>query len=192
MATSSSVSSFITLEFYLRMGKKMRRIRSLVRVSLAFSFVFSMVLIASIVSAEDSLSYPNLAPGPIVGITFHMDGNHTFETIINGSGQQFNVFIGPAESYAKAINNESFAYYQEYSMLNVTYADINFSLPTGIYTILVQNLQRGDVTIRDPVMKSGAIVENGISIPWEIIGTIAITSVVTASITYMVVTRKKK
>ncbi len=170
----------------------MKRTRSLVQASLTLSLIIMIVPLALPVNAETTLSYPNLAPGPIGGMTFHIDGNHTFETIINGSGQQFNVFIGPKESYEKAFNNESFAYYHEYSKLNVTYAHINFSLPVGIYSILVQNLQRGDITVRYPEIKSQTFADNDMRIPWEIVGAIAITSIVTASVTYFIVTRIKK
>jgi hypothetical protein len=153
---------------------------------IAYSFSLTLTLALTIIPTcvDAGLGYPDLPPGPIVG---EMDwlSEGSYEVIVNGSGQRFNVFICPGESFNRSMNNESFGFFQEWSKLNITYADINFTVPTGSYAILKQNLERGDIYLE---LTQGAVV--GPTFPWEILATVLITAFVTVCLTYLVLKRR--
>ncbi len=156
--------------------------------SLLMTMILTLVFLPF--SAEAALSYPDLHAGPTVGETTGIVPGGTYEVIVSGSGQHFNVYIAPGESFNKNANNGSFAFFQEWSQFNVTYADINFTVPAGNYAVLVQNLEQGTVTIQEPSLKP--TTNPGLTIPWEIVGTIIVTAALTAALTYLLVSRSAR
>jgi hypothetical protein len=149
---------------------------------IAYSFSLTLTLALTIIPTyvDAGSGWLNVPPGPIVGEMDWLSGG-TYEVIVNGSGQRFNVFVCPGESFNRSMNNESFGFFQEWSKLNVTYADINLTIPAGSYAVLVQNLERGDIYLE---FTQGAVV--GPTFPWEILATILITASVSVSLTYLV------
>jgi hypothetical protein len=163
-------------------GGSVRKRNVLIPYFLLMGLTLGMALNSTCVDA--GLGWLNVSPGEIVGQGSLLNEG-TYEVIVNGSGQRFNVFICPGESFNRSMNNESFGFFQEWSKLNVTYADINFTVPTGSYAILVQNLERGDIYLE---LTQGAVV--GPTFPWEILATVLITAFVTVCLTYLVLKRR--
>ncbi len=139
--------------------------------------------------ARADLIYPNLVAGPVGGETTGVIAAGTYEVIVTGNGQHFNAFVAPAESLERSSHNQSFAVYQEWSLLNVTHAEITFTLPAGNYAILVQNLEDGGIVIHDVVPAQSATLASGI--PTEMIAMVIVTAGLAASLTYLFFRRRR-
>lgn len=114
--------------------------------------------------------------------------NGTYELFVNGTGQFFDLYVVTEENALKAMNNESFAYIGEWSVLNITQADINMTLSAGDLYVLIDSHGEGPITIDGPIHKV-ATDSNGFELPMELIVIVSVAVVLIACV-YILMRRR--
>lgn len=165
------------------MGKK-----RIIGFGLASAFCCFMLFFPSPVSAD--FTWTDHTPGHNLDVwsSLHMAENGTIDFTISGD-VNFDVYIATLNNAIRHDNNESFAYIQELSAINVTHADISGELAKGDYAVIVRSYGPGSIT--------GSEVQQtyrstGFPIPWDTIGIIAVTAAVTALATFTFMKERRR
>lgn len=151
-----------------------------------FILLFSFLPFAQPVQAN----FDNGFDGPgFVGYSLNLtaDGQINYTAYSNA---HFDVYVTTyPDNSNKFLHNQSFGYIQSVSVINTTYAAVQGSLPAGQYVVWVQSHEQGRVHWSgvDAIGPSQSL-----SIPWDIVATIAIAAIVTVIGTHMVLKRYRR
>jgi len=158
-------------------------------VAVLILFLISLATTSQSVQGYGYLRAEKAGPGGGASFVLENDGH----VRMNFSGDcRFDVYFMTQENYEKMQDNLTFAYIQELSRFNVTYLDIESDLPAGEYTYRIVFLEAGMVKFEGP--PEGLYItypSSTMIIPWEMIAAIAITAVITASVTYAFINWRK-
>ena len=125
------------------------------------------------------------------GFSFDMTQDGVFNYTIVGN-DTFNVYIVTGDNYDRFSHNESFGYIEDVSVVNVTHAIVNGNLPAGNYSLMIWCHGQNSVTI---LGTGEAYPSTSLSIPWNIMGIVLATALITVLLTYSImktVGRKNK
>jgi hypothetical protein len=90
------------------------------------------------------------------------------------------------ENLNKHWTNQSYAYFEEGTYVNVTDADVRIDLLPGSYVVYIDTCGSNNITISDI-----AAASSGTTIPWDVVISVIITATVSVTGTYYVMNRRK-
>jgi hypothetical protein len=156
------------------------------RESIAFLVMIVLLAIMTLPSnVEGTMTAWPSVPGKVGGISnIIVKQSGSISCTINGSAH-FDVYVMTNDNYNKSEQNIPFAYVQELSRFNVTYAEIKGDVPAGVYAIQIVTLEAGSVTFNGPIVTYPSSVSS-IAIPWDTAAIIASTALVSILATYTV------
>ena len=162
--------------------------------TIAIIIIMAFIMLTTVpTGAVASSSWSRLGPGPVGGqgnITLTRDGIVSYS--MNGT-VPFSVYFMTGENLDKAYNNQTFAYIQELSVINITSATVQGNLPAGTYGYLVVASNTGIVgNSSDGIVISYPSNNNNVSIPWDTIAIIALTAAVSVLATYAIMRSRNR
>ncbi len=107
----------------------------------------------------------------------------------SGSSEiRFSVLFMTMDNFDRFTKNESFAYIQELSAVNVTQASVQAPIGPGDYAYVMYFYEPGDVTTSfiQITYPSSA----GLAIPWDIMVAVITTAIVASAVTYVIMKRR--
>lgn len=161
--------------------------RLAVLMAIVLLLIVSSILVPSHASAvETSLTTDRSALSSIDGVVMAENGTINYD--ISGN-VTFDVYVMTNDNYARATNNESYAYIDDLSVFNVTSASVRGNLNIGSYLLVVNTHGPGTVIVTDLEF---AYPSNGITIPWDTIAMVVVTAVVSVAATYLIMRSRLK